>query len=84
MKSYEVKFGVDMWEKGVYERFIKHVLFFEKLGFDSIWVAEAHETRSPDQADSRSCKDEGCETGNRCSGSGIAIPNYSSQDADFS
>jgi len=42
MKSYEVKFGVDIWEEGVYERFIKYVFAVEKLGFDSIWAAEAH------------------------------------------
>jgi len=43
MKSYEVKFGVDIWEEGAYERFIRYVLAVEKLGFDSIWAAEAHE-----------------------------------------
>lgn len=45
MKSYEVKFGVDIWEngEGMYERFVRYVLAVEKLGFDSIWAAEAHD-----------------------------------------
>jgi len=43
MKSDEIKFGVDIWEDGVYERFVRHVLSVEKLGFDSIWAAEAHD-----------------------------------------
>ena len=43
MKSYEVEFGVDIWEEGVYERFIRYVLTVEKLGSDSIWAAEAHD-----------------------------------------
>ena len=44
MKSYEVKFGVDIWEngKGMYDRFVRYVLAVEKLGFDSIWAAETH------------------------------------------
>jgi alkanesulfonate monooxygenase len=44
MESHEVKFGVDIWEngKGMYERFVRYVLAVEKLGFDSIWAAEAH------------------------------------------
>ncbi|MDH5688492.1 MAG: LLM class flavin-dependent oxidoreductase, partial [Candidatus Bathyarchaeota archaeon] len=43
MEPYEVKFGVDIWEEGVYERFVRYVLAVEKLGFDSIWGAEAHD-----------------------------------------
>jgi len=43
MKSSEVKFGVDIWEEGEYERFVRYVLSVEKLGFDSIWAAEAHD-----------------------------------------
>jgi len=43
MKSYEIKFGVDIWEEGSYDRFVKYVLAVEKYGFDSVWAAEAHE-----------------------------------------
>jgi len=43
MESSEVKFGVDIWEEGVYERFVRYVLAAEKLGFDSMWTAEAHD-----------------------------------------
>ena len=42
MSSYEVKFGVDIWEEGVYDRFVRSVFAVEKLGFDSIWAADAH------------------------------------------
>ena len=39
-----IGFGVDIWENGLgmYDRFARYVLAVEKLGFDSIWAADAH------------------------------------------
>ena len=31
MEPYEVKFGVDIWEEGVYARFVRYALAVEKL-----------------------------------------------------
>lgn len=42
MESSEVKFGVDIFENS-YRLFAEYVLTVEKLGFDSIWAAEAHD-----------------------------------------
>jgi alkanesulfonate monooxygenase SsuD/methylene tetrahydromethanopterin reductase-like flavin-dependent oxidoreductase (luciferase family) len=41
MESSDVKFGVDV-RFNAYRPFVRCVLAVEKLGFDSIWAAEAH------------------------------------------
>ena len=43
MEPPQIRFGVDIWEEGAYDRFVRCVLRVEKLGFDSIWAAEAHD-----------------------------------------